>query len=426
LKIVPKILLLKKDLPFMQLFIPSKAINTTISLPASKSESNRALLIEALAQFQGTASHASLLFNISEARDTQTLQRLLQSKDKELDVLDAGTTMRFLAAFCSITGREATLTGTTRMKERPIRILIEALRELGGSIEYLEKEGYPPIHVQKFKQTTSQIEIESNVSSQYISALLMVAPLLEKGLEITLKNTIYSLPYIEMTLSLMTQFGIEYTWKANTIQIAPQKYRLVPYTIESDWSAASYWYSVAAIAPEATIRLPYLKENSLQGDKAIVGIMEHFGVKTTFEKEGVVLSKLEQVLPRQLNLDFIQCPDLAQTIVALCVGKGINLIAKGVESLKIKETNRLLALEHEVAKFGYQFGEQADGSWLLEKKQESPTNTPKIYIETYEDHRMAMAFAPLALIHPLEIENPEVVSKSYPHFWTEMQKLALV
>ncbi|MCU0437448.1 MAG: 3-phosphoshikimate 1-carboxyvinyltransferase [Raineya sp.] len=407
----------------MQLFISNKKIEKIIELPASKSESNRALLIEALAQFQGARFQKTQLSNISEARDTQTLQRLLSSQDKTLDVLDAGTTMRFLTAFCSVTNRETILTGTPRMKERPIHILVEALKELGADIDYLEQKGFPPIYIKGFQQYKKEIEVESNISSQYISALLMVAPVLEQGLEINLKNSVASKPYIEMTLSLMGYFGIEYVWENNKICIEPQKYNLQPYTIESDWSAASYWYSVAAITEEASILLPHLKENSLQGDKAIVEIMKNFGVETTFLPEGVHITKTKNTVSNNHTYDFTHCPDLAQTIVALCVAKNIELTAKGVESLKIKETNRLLALQNEVAKFGFDFQEQTNGDWLL-KKNRDLESLHTITINTYEDHRMAMAFAPLAMLYSLVIEQPEVVHKSYPHFWREMQKLS--
>jgi 3-phosphoshikimate 1-carboxyvinyltransferase len=407
----------------MQLSISKNIIEETIELPASKSESNRALLIEALAHFQGIQSFKTQLSNISEARDTQTLQHLLALEDKTLDVLDAGTTMRFLTAFCAATNREAILTGTPRMKERPIHILVEALNELGAKIDYLEQKGFPPIHIKGFKQIKKHIEVESNVSSQYISALLMIAPVLEEGLQITLKNAVASKPYIEMTLALMSHFGIRYVWDHHKISIEPQKYHLQPYTIESDWSAASYWYSVVAIAKQATIFLPHLKENSLQGDKDITEIMKSFGVETTFEKEGVFITKTENTILEKQTYDFTNCPDLAQTIVALCVAKNVEFIAKGVESLKIKETNRLLALQNEVAKFGFDFQEQTDGSWLL-KKNKDIENKDTIQIHTYEDHRMAMAFAPLAMLYPLEIEQPEVVNKSYPHFWREIKKLS--
>ncbi|KOY86853.1 3-phosphoshikimate 1-carboxyvinyltransferase [bacterium 336/3] len=408
----------------MYLSISKKNIKETIELPASKSESNRTLLIEALAQFQGVEVQNTQLSNISEARDTQTLQRLLASKDKTLDVLDAGTTMRFLTAFCTVTNRETILTGTPRMKERPIHILVEALMDLGAEIEYLEKRGFPPIHIKHFKQTKKQIEVESNISSQYISALLMIAPVLEQGLEITLKNAVASKPYIEMTLALMSHFGIHHIWNNHEIHIEPQKYQLQAYTIEADWSAASYWYSVVAISEKATIFLPHLKETSLQGDKAIVEIMKNFGVETKFEKDGILITKTENSVENNQSYDFTHCPDLAQTIVALCVAKNISFLAKGVESLKIKETNRLLALKNEVAKFGFDFQEQTDGSWLLRKVKEVQ-NIDNTQINTYEDHRMAMAFAPLAMLYLLEIEQAdEVVKKSYPHFWKEIQKLS--
>jgi 3-phosphoshikimate 1-carboxyvinyltransferase len=406
----------------MYLADSSKNIQQTFYLPASKSESNRVLLIEALAKKQNKDQQVYQIENISEARDTQTLQKLLNAEEAVLDVLDAGTTMRFLTAFCAVTNRKVLLTGTERMQERPIGILVEALRTIGADIAYAKKEGYPPVEILGFRQSKNKIAVESNISSQYISALLMIAPFLEKGLEITLINKVSSKPYIQMTLDLMYHFGIRYRWEHNTIAIAPQFYTLKDYIIESDWSAASYWYSVASLCERAEIFLPHLRKNSLQGDKAIVEIMNIFGVKTYFEAQGVRIVKTENNQKEMIEIDFTDCPDLAQTIVALCVGKNTNLLAKGVESLKIKETNRLEALQKEVRKFGFDFSEQSNGNWLLQAPT-TPSYQEKYLIRTYEDHRMAMSFAPLSILYNLEIEQPEVVAKSYPRFWEEWKKM---
>lgn len=406
--------------------IPNKKLQETINLPASKSESNRVLVIEALAKYQNTSSSKYHIENISAARDTQTMLKLLESQEKTLDVLDAGTTMRFLTAFCAITQRKAILTGTPRMQERPIKILINALTDLGANIKYLQKTGFPPIEIIDFKQKTNQIAIEGSVSSQYISALLMIAPLLKNGLELHLKNKISSKPYILMTLELMKYFGIIYEWNDNIIFVKEGKYQIKNYAIEADWSAASYWYSIVALAETGTaIFLPFLKEKSLQGDSVIAQIMQFFGIETTYQEQGVKIRKINEPKEKYFTYDFAHCPDLAQTIVALCVAKNITLQATGLESLRIKETDRILALAKEVAKLGFVFSSTDEKNWFL--KQENPLQEHQTaIIATYEDHRMAMAFAPLAMRLPIGIENEDVVEKSYPNFWEELKKIATI
>ncbi|WP_299819255.1 3-phosphoshikimate 1-carboxyvinyltransferase [uncultured Pontibacter sp.] len=387
-------------------------IHTSIKLPASKSEANRALIISALA---GATSQVD---NLSEANDTQLLQRLLQRDAEEINAEDAGTVMRFLTAYYAITGQQKVLTGTERMCQRPIKVLVDALRELGASINYLGEEGYPPLKINGFSGSgKSELTIRSDISSQYISALLMVAPLLPEGLVLNLEGKIGSKPYIDMTLSLMQHFGVEATFEENTITVPAQKYKPNSFHVESDWSAASYWYSIVALAKEAEVTLLGLKENSFQGDSAVAEIMQHLGVYTTYSEAGITLSKKR--LEKHLSYDFSQCPDLAQTIVALCAALGVTLELTGLESLRIKETDRIQALQIELLGMGSTMEEVTPGVFRMEpgiitKKQLS--------FRTYQDHRMAMAFAPLALLEPVEIQEPNVVRKSYPRFWEDLGK----
>ncbi|MCU0446568.1 MAG: 3-phosphoshikimate 1-carboxyvinyltransferase [Microscillaceae bacterium] len=413
----------------LQITPPELPIQGKIALPSSKSESNRALIIQALAQFQ--SGQMIDVQNISTARDTQTMLRLLQSSAEVLDVLDAGTTMRFLTAYLAVTTNTTkTLTGTPRMCERPIGILVEALQQLGFSIDYGQNEGFPPL---KIHPTTSQpnktrfLQIRGDVSSQYISALLMIAPLLPEGLELKLLGKIGSRPYIEMTLAQMQHFGIAHTWHEQTIAIPAQTYQAQSYAVESDWSGASYWYSVISLALHSEIELLGLKSESLQGDSVIVDIMGHLGVRTQFTATGAKLTCKPIQLNQAFEWDFTACPDLAQTVLALGAVKRIPMLVKGLESLKIKETDRVQALQNEIRKFGCELHEEY-GYWSL--RFGAWADTPPIaeaqkpiLIETYDDHRMAMAFAPLALVHLLKIENPSVVNKSYPSFWRDMESL---
>jgi len=405
---------------------PQKDIRAEIKLAASKSECNRALIINALTGFKST------LTNISEARDSQTMQRLLASTDTVADVIDAGTTMRFLTAYFAVSGQEKIMTGTPRMCERPIGLLVDALRELGAKITYQNNEGYPPLRLEGFQATgKNSLTIRGDVSSQYISALLMVAPLLPHGLTLTLEGEIGSRPYIEMTLHQMGCFGIEYTadWTAKTIIVAAQPYTPRPYAIESDWSGASYWYSIVALSDDAEVELLGLKEDSLQGDSAIVEIMEHLGVQSTFTERGVLLQKTTAA--PALGWDFTHCPDLAQTVAVCCAMKNIHLSMTGVESLKIKETDRIFALQQELRKLGAELREvESNHRYVVSQRTESiPEGTPSIH--TYDDHRMALAFAPVAMVRPVLIEEPGVVVKSYPSFWehlaqvTQIEELAL-
>ena len=390
--------------------------NATIQLPSSKSESNRALIINAL------CSHKSSLKNLSKARDTQILQDLLLNQGEVLDVLDAGTTMRFLTAYLAVKEQSKILTGTQRMCDRPIRILVDALRQLGAKIEYLQKEGYPPIKILgKFDQSASEIEIPGNVSSQYISALLMIAPSLPQGLILHLQGEIASKPYIKMTLSIMEQFGVEHHWVDSKITIKPQIYRPAEYEIEADWSGASYWFSLVALAQKGELTLQGLRQNSLQGDSQITNIMDHLGVQTQFHSNGIFISQKPGI--DKFSYDFLDCPDLAQTVIVCCAAKGILGKFTGLQSLRIKETDRIGALQTELAKFGATLEEQQNGKWILVPGKNM---TQPLTFSTYDDHRMAMSLAPLAALWEIEIENPEVVVKSFPGFWDEIGRAGIL
>jgi 3-phosphoshikimate 1-carboxyvinyltransferase len=406
-----QILLRKSTTPF----------NVKIALASSKSESNRALIINALAGFS-----VNNLQNLSTARDTQTMIRLLQSTDSTADVIDAGTTMRFLTAYFTATNQNKIMTGTPRMCERPIGILVDALRTIGAEIDYLKKEGYPPLHIKGFAgQKSSEITIRGDVSSQYISALLMIAPTLPQGLTINLTGELGSIPYIKMTLEQMKAFGVNYeaNWTEKSIKILPNTYQSTAYKVESDWSGASYWYSIVALSAfeETQVELLGLKENSLQGDSDIVNIMAYLGVKSTFTEDGVLLIKIPA--DKTLSWDFTNCPDLAQTVAVTCAAKQIEATFTGIESLKIKETDRVVALQNELKKFGGDLVEVEKNTTYKVLSSQITNNQSPVTISTYDDHRMAMAFAPLAMLMDVIIEEPNVVVKSYPSFWTDLQKI---
>jgi 3-phosphoshikimate 1-carboxyvinyltransferase len=380
-------------------------------LPASKSIANRALIINALAGGQAQ------ILNLSDANDTQLMLRLVNSPDRVIDVEDAGTTMRFLTAFFSVTKQHKVLTGTARMKERPIGILVDALRTLGVDINYLEKDGFPPHEIKKFSdQKTDTIRIRGDVSSQYISALMMVAPILPKGLKLILEGKVGSRPYIEMTASLMKHFGVGPKVLADQVMIPSQSYVSKPFTVESDWSAASYWFAFTALADKAKIVLPKLSSNSLQGDSVVAQMMEGLGVKSEFENGILKLSKKEN--EREFEWDFTHCPDLAQTVAVVCAAKNIKGYFTGLESLRIKETDRIKALQNELSKIGAELVEEDPEHWTLVPSKGLPKSAS---FHTYKDHRMAMAFAPLSTVMDVEIERPEVVRKSYPNFWNDMK-----
>lgn len=383
---------------------------TASLLPASKSISNRALIINAL------AGNSSRLHNLSDANDTQLMLRLVNSSSPTIDVEDAGTTMRFLTAYFSITNQHKVMTGTSRMKERPIGILVDALRVLGVEIRYLEKEGYPPHEILNFAgQKANKVRIRGDVSSQYISALMMIAPMLPEGLTLTLEGKIGSRPYIEMTASLMRHFGAKCTLNEDKVIIPSHSYKPASFTVESDWSAASYWFAFAALAEDADILLPRLMLDSLQGDSKVVTIMESLGVSAHLENDLLKLQKIAS--KKQLHWDFTDCPDLAQTVAVICAAKGVKGYFTGLESLRIKETDRIAALQHELRKIGADLIEIDSSHWTLLPSKQLPASASFM---TYKDHRMAMAFAPLSTVMDVEIENPHVVRKSYPNFWNDM------
>lgn len=359
----------------------------------------------------------STLTNLSEANDTVLMRQLINSSDPVLDVEDAGTTMRFLTAYLAVQGQEKVITGTDRMKLRPIGLLVDALRVLGARISYLEKEGFPPLKIEGFEgQKTNQLTIRGDVSSQYISALMMIAPTLPKGLTLTLTGKVGSKPYIDMTASLMRKFGVEVQVNENVIEVGPQPYKPCDYRIEADWSAASYWFAFTALADQAEITLPNITMRSFQGDRVIADLMEQLGVKSEPRGNNLLLTKKEA--HTELTFDFTHCPDLAQTVAVVCAAKGIHGTFTGLESLRIKETDRIHALHQELQKIGVQLIETGS-SWKLVPTHNIPETIPTI--NTYLDHRMAMAFAPLATLRDIVIENPTVVRKSYPGYWDDLK-----
>jgi 3-phosphoshikimate 1-carboxyvinyltransferase len=386
-----------------------KKVTGQLTIVGSKSLSNRLLILQKIYQ-------KLEIKNLANAHDTQVLIKALKSKDAIIDIGHAGTAMRFLTAFFATQGgMEVLLTGSSRMQERPIAILVDALRELGADISYQKKEGYPPLLIKGKKITKNKVQIDGSVSSQYISALLLIAPNLENGLVIELKGKITSLPYINMTLSLLNEIGVSYTFDNNIIKIEPLIDALPKtLTIESDWSAVSYFYSLIALSKNGRLQLKSFKKESLQGDKVLIDIYAELGVKTVFNGDTLHLSKAGEIA-KHLDLDLKNAPDIAQTIAVTCFGLGISCDLKGLHTLKIKETDRLQALKTELEKLGAQVIITAD-SFHLEKASKINKN---IMIATYQDHRMAMAFAPLSLLIPISVETFDVVKKSYPFFWLD-------
>lgn len=395
--------------------LPPHAVRTTIELPASKSISNRALIINALSR------SLSPITNLSDCDDTQVMIKALNSEEETVDVMAAGTAMRFLTAYLSVTPGRRVLTGTARMQQRPIQILVDALRELGADIEYLSNEGYPPLRITGTRLSGNEVSLPANVSSQYISALLMIGPTLPDGLRLHLYNEVASHPYLDMTMQLMRDFGAVVDWTGtSTITAFPKPYRKRPFAVESDWSAASYWYEIAILAPEADILLPRLNKDSYQGDSRGTKFYDLLGTATCFDQQGARLTKQEGC-PKLINADLQDMPDLAQTLVVTCVLQNVRFRFAGLQSLRIKETDRIAALQNELRKLGYVL--QAEGDDALSWDGTRCDPDPQPVIETYEDHRMAMAFAPAAFRFPgLRIAHPEVVSKSYPRYWEDLRK----
>lgn len=399
-----------------QLHITPTNIKLQIVLPASKSISNRALILNALAY------SPYKIQNLSDCDDTRVTVKALDSNDTTFDIGAAGTAMRFLTAFLSKTVGEWIITGSERMKQRPIKLLVDALNSLGARIEYVEKDGYPPLRIFGSVLTGGEIKLNGGVSSQYISALMMIAPFMMNGLKIILEGDIISRPYVNMTMKMMAEFGATVEFKENVISIEPQTYTPLQYKVESDWSAASYWYEILSLIGSGEVFLPGLQLNSLQGDSKVADLFEQLGVKTEYQTDGVLLSPTEKIVSKFEN-DFVNQPDLAQTFAVTCCLKEIPFIFSGLQSLKIKETDRIAALINELRKLGYVLTEPGEGMLAWEGEHCQPASI--ISIETYEDHRMAMAFAPAALRYPIIIEQPQVVSKSYPNFWEDFNQLSI-
>jgi len=400
-----------------------KRLSAIITLPASKSISNRALIIYAL------SGGRMLPQNLSDCDDTDVIIKALRYMPEEINIKAAGTAMRFMTAYLSVMRGTHVITGTERMKHRPIGILVDALRSLGADISYVGEEGYPPLRITGNRLKGGALEIAGNMSSQYISALLMIGPVLEKGLELKLTGDIISRPYIDLTLWMMGEFGADAEWTSNdTITVKPKPYVSREYFIENDWSGASYWYEMMAITNDrdAEIKLTGLKDGSKQGDSVVRYIFSLLGVKTVFESkkstkpQTVTIKSNGRCVPK-LEYDFINSPDLAQTFVVTCAAKGIPFHFKGLSTLKIKETDRIEAMKKEMRKLGYVIEDRNNCELLWDGK----TCEPQLEkgIDTYEDHRMALAFAPYALKSgSLIINNPKVVTKSYPHFWKNLQE----
>ena len=394
-----------------------KNIKEEITISGSKSESNRLLILQKL--FPEIS-----IENLSDSDDSVHMQHALSTNDELVDIGHAGTAMRFLTSYFAVNeGRETVLTGSERMQNRPIEILVNALNDLGATISYEDKVGYPPIRVKGTKITKDKVQINGNVSSQYISSLLLIASKLENGLEIELLGDITSIPYINMTLSLLTQLGIENKFNGNFIKVFPKKnIEKQTVVVESDWSSASYFYSIISLAEIGSeIQLSAYKKESLQGDSCLVEIYKHFGVSTTIGQHFVTLKKEGITKKEVLEIDLRNAPDIAQTIAVSCFAEGIACNLSGLHTLKIKETDRLEALNDELSKLGASISVTNHSLHL-----ESSSNIHKnVTIKTYNDHRMAMAFAPLALKVPIKIENAEVVTKSYQKFWDDMQQIGI-
>ena len=411
----------------MDLFLEKakgKRQKAKVKITGSKSETNRLLLLQAL--------YTNLILeNTSNSDDSEVMSRALNSQltthnSQLIDVHHAGTAMRFLTAYFSIQeGKEVVLTGSSRMKERPIKILVDALNELGAEITYEENEGFPPIRIKGKKITQNKVSLPANVSSQYISALLLIAPKLENGLVLTLEGEITSVPYIKMTLALLNEIGVMTSFENNLITVKSSEVEIVSksITVESDWSSASYWYSIVALSEIGfQVTLSSYKKNSLQGDSALIEIYKDFGVETTFNSDNsITISKTKNCQLSIVNYQLNNCPDIAQTIAVTCFGLGIACNLTGLHTLKIKETDRLEALKIELTKLGAEISVTNDSLHL----KSSFGIKQNISISTYQDHRMAMAFAPLALKVPITINQAEVVSKSYPDFWKDLELVGI-
>jgi len=397
-----------------KLYFPVNEVNLDIQLPSSKSISNRALIISALAY------SPFAIRNLSDCDDTRVTVNTLNSNDTTFDIGAAGTAMRFLTAFLSKTVGEWIITGSERMKNRPIKLLVDALNALGARIEYVDKEGYPPLKIYGSALMGGEVTLNGGVSSQYISALMMIAPYMVNGLKIRLEGKVISVPYIHMTMQMMKEFGVDVSFDNSVIDIRPQTYSAVQFRVESDWSAASYWYEVLSVVRNGRIYLDGLYQNSTQGDSKIATLFEQLGVATEYVPGGVILTANGNYTEK-FEYDFVDQPDMAQTFAVTCCLNNIPFHFKGVQSLKIKETDRIAALMNELKKIGFRLYEPVDSELAWDGERCEPE--ANISIKTYDDHRMAMAFAPVALKREVDIEDPHVVSKSYPEFWSDFEKI---
>ncbi len=395
----------------------SNLLKAAIQITGSKSESNRSLLLKALYQNLSIS-------NVSNSDDAAVMRKGLLISNGEIDIHHAGTAMRFLTGyFASQEGKEVTLTGSQRMTERPVKVLVDALRSLGAKIDYVNNDGYPPIRISGKKLTKNTVSLPANISSQYISSLLLIAPSLENGLELELIGKITSVPYIKMTLGLLSEIGVDSSFEGNLIKVAPKKNIAdTNLVVESDWSSASYFYSIVALCElDTEITLSSYKKNSLQGDSVLAEIYTDFGVETVFQENNIIIKKTSNCQLSSVNYDLANAPDIAQTIAVTCFGLGMGCHLTGLHTLKIKETDRLEALYVELSKLGA----------IIDVTDKDLTLTPSerlksgVEIDTYNDHRMAMAFAPLAIKTELLINDAEVVSKSYPDFWNDLKKLQI-
>jgi 3-phosphoshikimate 1-carboxyvinyltransferase len=415
------------------LHCPDRALRGTIALDGSKSISNRALIALALAGEQPER----WLRNLSHSDDTRRMSALLgQTDSTEYDAGEAGTTFRFLTAYLALQPGEQRLTGSKRMLERPVGPLADALKALGADISFLGKEGYPPLAIGEWTPRGNSVEVAADVSSQFLSALLLVAPYLPEGLLLRPRGPLASRPYLEMTMRLMRHFGAAVEWQGEAIEVQPVGYQPRLLTVESDWSAASYWYAMAVFADELDLTLLGLQQESWQADAVLPGMMERFGVRTEFVPDGIRLTKTGQAPRPFFEQSFWQCPDIAQTLAVVCAGSGVSGLFNGLETLRIKETDRTAALRTELAKIGAHFAKLParfstknpnETYWTLEAENAAHwPQGPSPRFATYQDHRMAMAFAALGMSAPVTIENPGVVSKSYPSFWEHLRQVGFV
>ena len=390
-------------------------IQGTVCISGSKSESNRLLLLRAYTSF-------FKIFNLSDSDDTQLMISAIESDKKDINIGHAGTAMRFLTSYySSIPENIKILTGSDRMKQRPISILVDALNELGCNIEYLEKRGYPPLKINGKNILNNSVTLPANVSSQYVSSLMMLGVSLKNGLKIILSSNTTSLPYLLMTKKIIERIGGIVKIQDREIIIAPFNEKVIPEQfVESDWSSASYYYSIAALSSSVNLTLSKFFNDSLQGDSKLVDIYKMFGIETIFEDDQIILKKNKISLPKNIYLDLKDNPDLAQTIIITCLGLGIDCTLEGLHTLKIKETDRLFALKNEIEKFEVDKVEITENSITLENNSDLKHD---VTIDTYNDHRMAMSFAPLSLLLPIKINNPEVVTKSYVNFWSDLESL---